>query len=206
MSERPGQPKNADEERPRGLDHSFSSFATWVAKWTGSQWAFIVAAFLVLVGLLTTDMATTNLVISIVTLLMVLVLQNTENRHSAALHVKLDEVVRAAPEARDDLRGVESRPEREIRELTRDDEDALFEGAGELDARHARVDRLIEEDPMSERETQRGDPEVGVCHVCGETFPTQEELSKHLIEAHEGVPSNGSPGRDPAATAPTADD
>ena len=35
---------------------------------------------------------------------------------------------------------------------------------------------------MSERETQRGDPEVGVCHVCGETFPTQEELSKHLIE------------------------
>ena len=71
------------------------------------------------------------MVISIVTLLMVLVLQNTENRHSAALHVKLDEVVRAEPEARDDLRGVESRPEREIRELTRDDEDALFEGAGE---------------------------------------------------------------------------
>jgi low affinity Fe/Cu permease len=131
MSERPGQPKNTDEERPRGMEHSFSSFATWVAKWTGSQWAFIVAAFLVLVGLLTTDMATTNLVISIVTLLMVLVLQNTENRHSAALHVKLDEVVRAEPEARDDLRGVESRPEREIRELTRDDEDALFEAAGE---------------------------------------------------------------------------
>jgi low affinity Fe/Cu permease len=131
MSERPDQPKNTDEERPRDMEHSFSSFATWVAKWTGSQWAFIVAAFLVLVGLLTTDMATTNLVISIVTLLMVLVLQNTENRHSAALHVKLDEVVRADPEARDDLRGVESRPEREIRELTRDDEDALFEAAGE---------------------------------------------------------------------------
>jgi low affinity Fe/Cu permease len=131
MSERPGQPKNTDEDRPRGMEHSFSSFATWVAKWTGSQWAFIVAAFLVLVGLLMTDMATTNLVISIVTLLMVLVLQNTENRHSAALHVKLDEVVRAEPEARDDLRGVESRPEREIRELTRDDEDALFEAAGE---------------------------------------------------------------------------
>jgi low affinity Fe/Cu permease len=131
MSERPGQPKNTDDERPRGMDHSFSSFATWVAKWTGSQWAFIVAAFLVLVGLLTTDMATTNLVISIVTLLMVLVLQNTENRHSAALHVKLDEVVRADPEARDDLRGVESRPEREIRELTRDDEDALSDATGE---------------------------------------------------------------------------
>ena len=58
---------------------------------------------------------------------------------------------------------------------------------------------------MSERETQRADPEVGVCRVCGETIPTQEELSKHLIEVHEGLPSNGSPGRDPA-TAPPADD
>jgi len=51
---------------------------------------------------------------------------------------------------------------------------------------------------MSERETQRGDAEVGACHVCGETFPTQEDLSKHLIEAHEGLPSNASPGQDPA--------
>lgn len=131
MSERSDRLRNTDEERPRGMDHSFSSFATWVAKWTGSQWAFIVAAVFVVVALLATDMATTNLVISIVTLLMVLVLQNTQNRHSAALHLKLDEVVRAEPEARDELRGVESRPEREIRELTRDDEDALFEEAGE---------------------------------------------------------------------------
>ena len=58
---------------------------------------------------------------------------------------------------------------------------------------------------MSKRETQRGDPEIGVCHVCGQTFPTQEELSKHLIETHEGLPSNGSSGRDPA-TAPFAED
>ena len=28
---------------------------------------------------------------------------------------------------------------------------------------------------MSRTEAQRGDPEVGVCHVCGGTFPTQEE-------------------------------
>ena len=131
MFERRGGANDAVEERPRRMDHPFTSFATWVARWIGSQWAFIAAVLLVLVGLLTTNMQTTNLVISVVTLLMVLVLQNTQNRHSAALHLKLDEVVRAEPEARDELRGVESRPEREIRELTRDDEDALFEGAGE---------------------------------------------------------------------------
>lgn len=55
---------------------------------------------------------------------------------------------------------------------------------------------------MSERETQGGDPEVGACHVCGETFSTQEELSKHLIDAHDGLPSNGPPGRDPATAPP----
>lgn len=131
MSERPDRPESIDDERRRGLDHSFSAFATWVARWTGSQWAFIAATLLVIVGLLATDMATTNLVISIVTLLMVLVLQNTQNRHSAALHLKLDEVVRAEPEARDELRGVESRPEREIRDLTRDEDDALLEAAEE---------------------------------------------------------------------------
>lgn len=46
---------------------------------------------------------------------------------------------------------------------------------------------------MSERETQGGDPEVGVCHVCGRTFATQEELSKHLMDEHdqEGLGDNG---------------
>jgi low affinity Fe/Cu permease len=71
-----------------------------------------------------TDVATTNLLISIVTLLMVFVLQNTQNRHSAALQLKLDEMVRVEPDARDEIRGAESKSEREILELTREDADA----------------------------------------------------------------------------------
>ena len=39
---------------------------------------------------------------------------------------------------------------------------------------------------MSERSTQKGDAEVGTCHVCGRSFATQEELSRHLIDAHDG--------------------
>lgn len=44
---------------------------------------------------------------------------------------------------------------------------------------------------MSERETQTGDAEAGTCHVCGLTFSSQEELSKHLMEEHgdEGLAS-----------------
>jgi hypothetical protein len=72
-----------DHERPQRVDGVFSA----VARWTGSHWAFVVAAVLVIVSLLTTDVEETNLAISIVTLLMVLVLQNTQNRDSAALHL-----------------------------------------------------------------------------------------------------------------------
>jgi Zinc finger, C2H2 type len=38
---------------------------------------------------------------------------------------------------------------------------------------------------MSERREQGGDGETGVCHICGETFGTQEELARHLLERHE---------------------
>lgn len=38
---------------------------------------------------------------------------------------------------------------------------------------------------MTERDEQRGDPEIGVCHVCGQTFDKQLALSKHLMDAHD---------------------
>ncbi|HEX3301143.1 MAG TPA: hypothetical protein VHW68_13685 [Actinomycetota bacterium] len=37
---------------------------------------------------------------------------------------------------------------------------------------------------MSERDNQAGDTETAVCHVCDQRFGTQEELAKHLIDAH----------------------
>jgi low affinity Fe/Cu permease len=95
----------------------FSHLSTWVAKWTGSHWAVFVAGALVVIGLGFFGMEITNISISIVTLLMVFVLQNTQNRDSAALHLKLDEMVRVEPEARDEVQGVESKSEQEIREL-----------------------------------------------------------------------------------------
>ena len=37
---------------------------------------------------------------------------------------------------------------------------------------------------MSAREEQSGDIDIGTCHICGQTFSTQEELSKHLMDEH----------------------
>jgi low affinity Fe/Cu permease len=96
---------------------SFADFSTLVARWTGNHWAFLIAAVFVIASLLVFGVEITNIAISIVTLLMVFILQNTQNRDSAALHLKLDEMVRVEPAARDDVRGVESRPTHEIDEL-----------------------------------------------------------------------------------------
>jgi low affinity Fe/Cu permease len=102
----------------RGSTHaSFAEFSTLVAKWTGNHWAFLIAATLVVASLVAFGVEVTNIAISIATLLMVFILQNTQNRDSAALHLKIDEVVGVEPEARDDLKGAEKKSEDEIEEL-----------------------------------------------------------------------------------------
>ena len=95
----------------------FSSFSSWLALWVGSHWAFTVAAALVLVGWAVLGVATTNIGISIATLLMVIVLQNTQNRDSAAIHLKLDEIITSLEGPRDEVAGVESGSHEEIEEL-----------------------------------------------------------------------------------------
>ena len=103
---------------------SFADFSSRVARWTGNHWAFLIAAVLVTASLAIFGIEITNIAISIGTLLIVMVLQNTQNRDSAALHLKLDEMVRVVPDASDDVRGVESRPAHEIDELGLDEPNA----------------------------------------------------------------------------------
>jgi low affinity Fe/Cu permease len=54
---------------------------------------------------------------TVLTFLMVFVIQNTMNRDSAALHAKLDELVRASSDARDALIGAQDLDEEQIRKL-----------------------------------------------------------------------------------------
>jgi low affinity Fe/Cu permease len=58
-----------------------------------------------------------NLTISIVTLLLLPILQATQNRDGAALQAKLDELIKTNSHARDMLIGLEKRGEKEIEDL-----------------------------------------------------------------------------------------
>src|SRR5437763_17145953 len=59
----------------------------------------------------------TNLAINVLTLLFLPILQATQNRDGAALQAKLDELIKANKEARNDFIGLEDPPEEEIEEL-----------------------------------------------------------------------------------------
>ena len=71
-----------------------------------------------------------NISISIVTLLLLPILQATQNRDGSALQAKIDELIKASKKARDDLIGLENRSEHEIEQI-RLDEGQRSKSAGE---------------------------------------------------------------------------
>lgn len=96
-----------------------------VTKWTGSSWAFVLAVGVILVWGLTGPLFrfsdTWQLVINtsttIVTFLMVFLIQRTQNKDSMAIQLKLNELVAAMPGASNRLISVEDLSEHEIRIL-----------------------------------------------------------------------------------------
>ena len=76
---------------------------------------------------------------TIVTFLMVFLIQNTQNRDGAAIQAKLDELIRAVSHARNEFIGIEHLTEHELDEVRT----VLEKVAGEEPARHAAIVRLI---------------------------------------------------------------
>jgi low affinity Fe/Cu permease len=103
----------------------FHHFSRKIAEAVGSVWAFLIALAVVAVWGLTGPLFdysdTWQLVINtgttIVTFLMVFLIQSTQNRDAKAVHLKLDELIRGLGEARNDLIDLEDLPERDLEKL-----------------------------------------------------------------------------------------
>jgi len=104
------------------MDHLFSRIASRMATWAGQPSAFVLAALTVLVWLVSGPIFgwsdTWQLVINtgttIVTFIMVFLIQNAQNRDASAMQVKLDELIRAVEAAHNDFIGIEHLTDAEI--------------------------------------------------------------------------------------------
>jgi low affinity Fe/Cu permease len=103
----------------------FGQFAKLASHYLGSRWGFLVAICVVVVWAISGPLFhfsdTWQLVINtgttIVTFLMVFLIQNTQNRDARAIHLKLNELIYAMANARDKMIDVEKLSDLELDEL-----------------------------------------------------------------------------------------
>lgn len=107
------------------VSDAFRVFARRSAVMLGSAWAFGGAVLVILVWILTgptfhfsdTWQLIINTATTVITFLMVFLIQNTQNRDAKAVHLKLDEMIRALKGARNKLVDLEDLSDEELKKL-----------------------------------------------------------------------------------------
>ena len=110
------------------LTHQFSRFAHAISQWTGHPIAFLLALAIVMIWITTGPIFgysdTWQLVINtgttIVTFLMVFLIQNTQNRDTLAIQLKLSELVLAMKGAKNKFAAIEDLSDEELEQLHND--------------------------------------------------------------------------------------
>ena len=107
------------------MNEFFRKFASVTSDVVGSSWAFILAVLIIVVWAVTgpafgysdTWQLVINTGTTIITFLMVFLIQNTQNRDAKAIHLKLDELLRAVEGARTSMANLENMPDEELKRL-----------------------------------------------------------------------------------------
>jgi len=118
----PDQQSEVPDHQSKHRRPTFDRFATLAARWMGHGLTFGVAVLLTLAWALSGPIfhfsnawqLIINTTTTVLTFLMVFLIQNTLNRNSAAIHVKLDELVHVTEQERDQLIGVEHLGDKEL--------------------------------------------------------------------------------------------
>lgn len=131
------------------MDRIFTRFAATLAAWAGQPLAFIFAVIAIVIwcttgpifGYSDTWQLIINTATTIITFLMVFLIQNAQNRDAAAIQAKLDELIRAVSDARNRFIGIEHLTEKELEAIRTALEE---ETNGDHRSAHVSVQRLLE--------------------------------------------------------------
>jgi len=154
--------------RPIKSTSEFTRFAKWTARATGRPLSFIIALAVIVIWAATgpifhfsdTWQLVINTSTTIVTFLMVFLIQNTQNRDSEAIQIKLDELIRAMNGAHNALLDLEELEEEDLDHVRAD-----YERLAEI----ARAE-------LRRRRKDTGVPEVGLESVRRK--PRKAKLNK----------------------------
>jgi len=110
------------------MNDRFHKFSAWISKIIGSPYAFFIAIAVLafwgfsgfIFGFSEQWQIVINTVTTIITFLIVFLIQNTENRESKATHLKLDEIIRVIKQARNEMIAAEDFPEEKLEKLEKE--------------------------------------------------------------------------------------
>jgi low affinity Fe/Cu permease len=112
----------AEKSNTGGVTNRFQALATKCSQAAGSKWAFLSASAVILFWAATgpyfhyadTWQLVVNTATTIVTFLMVFLIQNTQNRDARAMHLKLDELIRSLHRANNEMIDIEKLSDEEL--------------------------------------------------------------------------------------------
>jgi low affinity Fe/Cu permease len=110
------------------MHDAFRKFANSVAEFAGTPWVFLTALSIIVIWVISGPVFqfsdTWQLIINtgttIITFLMVFLIQNTQNRDAKAMHLKLDEIIKSTKNARNALVDIENATDSQMKKVERE--------------------------------------------------------------------------------------
>jgi low affinity Fe/Cu permease len=115
----------AEARMNNGKGQAFQTFAARVSCWAGSKWSFLGAMVIIFTWALLgpychySRQLVVNTATTIVTFLMVFLIQNSQNRDARAIHLKLDEIIRSIQPAHNEMINIEKLSDEELQALSK---------------------------------------------------------------------------------------